>query len=76
MLCKGFFRRRSHDFEHTRAICYHIAAVNRDPKKPFPSIAKYWPLPTDDDGQLDDQTEYKRLKGILAQYKQGKLNQK
>jgi len=61
------------EFEHTRALCYHIIAVNRDPKKPFPTMQKFWPLPTDADNLQDEQTEYKRLKGILNKYKQGKL---
>lgn len=42
-------RKVSKDFEHTRAICYYVAASNRDPKKSFPSIQKFWPLPTDGD---------------------------
>jgi len=49
-----------------------IAGVNRDPKKVFPSIEKFWPLPTDDDG-IDDKSEEKRLMGILEKFKQGKL---
>lgn len=73
LLAGGYARRRSHEFEHTRAVCYHIVAVNRDPKKSFPTMQKYWPLPTDEDGELDEQSEYKRLKSLLNNYKQGKL---
>jgi hypothetical protein len=72
-MARGYNRRRSQAFEHTRAICYHIAAVNRDPKKSFPTMQKYWPLPTDEDSEPDEQTEYKRLKSLLNNYKQGKL---
>jgi len=36
-------------------------------------MQKYWPLPTDEDGELDEQLEYKRLKSLLNNYKQGKL---
>jgi len=39
-------------------------------------MQKYWPLPTDDDGMPDEEAEYKRLKGLLNQYKQGKLQDK
>lgn len=75
LMAKGYNRRRSLEFEHTRAICYHIVAVNRDPKKPFPKIEKFWPLPTDDDNAPDEQAEYKRLRGILDKYKQSKKKQ-
>ncbi len=50
-----------------------IAAVNRDPKKVFPTIEKFWPLPTDKDGSVDEKAEEKRLMGILEKFKQGKL---
>lgn len=70
-MVRGFNQKRSHEFEHTRAICYHILAVNRDPKKPFPSIEKFWPLSTDD--AIDEQAEEKRLLAILDKFKKGKL---
>jgi len=75
-MARGYNKRRSQEFEHTRAICYHIVAVNRDPKKVFPKIEKFWPLPSDDDSLPDEDAEYKRLKqkikDTLSQYKQGK----
>lgn len=70
---RGFNKKRSREFEHTRSICYHIVAVNRDPKKPFPKIEKFWPLPTDDENAPSEQQEYKRLKEKLNKFKQGKL---
>lgn len=33
----------------TRQTVYTIAAVNRNPKKPFPAIEKFLPLPGDDE---------------------------
>lgn len=74
LMSRGYNKRRSQDFEHTRLICYHIVAVNRDPKKPFPTVQKFMPLPTDDDNLPNEDEEYKRLKGILNKYKQGKKN--
>lgn len=70
-MVRGFNQKRSHEFEHTRAICYNILAVNRDPKKPFPTIEKFWPLSTDE--AVDEQAEEKRLLAILDKFKQGKL---
>jgi hypothetical protein len=72
-MTRGYNKRRSLDFEHTRAICYHVVAVNRDPKKPFPTIQKFWELPTDKDNLPDEETEYKRLRGLLDKYKKGKM---
>lgn len=72
-MVRGYDQRRSHEFEHTRAICYHIVAVNRDPKKAFPTMEKFWPLPSDKEGAEDEDTEYKRLKERLSNYKKGKL---
>lgn len=48
----GFHKSETKKFEHTRVICWFIAAANRDPKKHFPgSPEKFWPLPTDKDQQ-------------------------
>lgn len=66
----AFYKKQSKDYGHTRAICYYIAAVNRDPKKSFPSIEKFWPLPHDDENAPDEQEEYKRLRGALDRFKQ------
>lgn len=69
-MVRGFNQKRSHEFEHTRAICYNILAVNRDPKKPFPAIEKFWPLSTDE--EIDMDAEEKRLLGILEKFKKDK----
>lgn len=71
-MVRAYNKDRSRQFEHTRAICYYIAAVNRDPKKSFPTIEKFWPLPSDSDGAPSEEAEYKRLKDRLNQYKQSK----
>jgi hypothetical protein len=63
--------RLSRGFENTRAICFYIAAANRDPKKPFPkSIQQFWPLPTDQHTErvIDDD----RKKRIMALYEKAK----
>jgi len=72
---RGFSKKRSHDFEHTRAIVYNILAVNRDPKKPFPAIEKLWPLPTDDIESMEEEKEKegKRLWEKLQKFKKEKL---
>ena len=72
-MVRGFNRKMSHEYEHTRALCYMYASVNRDPKKAWPSIQKFWPLPTDEDSAIDEKAEEKRLMGIMEQFKQGKL---
>lgn len=68
---RGFANRRSHDFEHTRAIVYYQLMVNRDPKKPFPSMEKFWPLRTDDTEGIesDEEEEGKRLYEKLQKFK-------
>lgn len=32
-------------------------------------MQKFWPLPTDSEYELDEDQEYKRLRGILDNYK-------
>jgi hypothetical protein len=65
---EGYQKKRSQDFEHTRAIVYMIAATNRDPKKSFPTIREFWPLPTD--SKVDDESEGKRLQAVMDAYKE------
>lgn len=60
----GYFKRRSREFEHTRAICWTIAAVNRDPKKKMPEVTKWWPLPTDEKVERDVEGIKEKLKRI------------
>lgn len=66
-MVRGFNQKRAHEFEHTRAICYHIVAVNRDPNKSFPTIEKFWSLSTDE--VIDEKAEEARLQAILDKYK-------
>lgn len=62
--------RTSKQFEHTRAISYMIAAANRDPKRSFPTIEKWWPLPTD--GETMKRLDSERAKRIMELYEQAK----
>lgn len=61
---RAYNRMRANQFEHTRVIVYTLASANRDPKKPWPSIEEFWPLPTDKDGAK------KEKKGIEQQRKE------
>lgn len=63
---EAFHVKMSRQFEHTRAISYMIAAANRDPKKSFPSIQKWWPLPTD--GQTVRKLDEARKREIMQLY--------
>lgn len=53
-LANGYIRRNNKHWEHTRMIVYFIAAANRDPKKSFPSIQKFMPLPTDEENEAKE----------------------
>lgn len=44
---RGYFKRRAHEFEHTREIAYAIYATQFGRKKRMPPKQKWWPLPTD-----------------------------
>lgn len=48
LISEGYSLRNLKEWERTRAIIYTIASVNRNPKKPFPTIQKFMPLPTDE----------------------------
>lgn len=74
LMHEGYSRRRSYAWEHTRAILYGYCAVNRDPKKSFPSIQQFMPLLTD--SEVDEQTEGKRLQARMDEYKRKKLEQR
>lgn len=74
LMMEGYSLRRTHDFEHTRAICYYQAAANWDTKKsPLPSIEKFWPLDTDEvkESKNDD---YEYLKELMEKAKLNKLD--
>lgn len=53
-MAKGWNDERSYQWEHTRHICYFIAASVRDPKKSMLPITKWMPLPTDEEPSKDD----------------------
>jgi len=44
---EGYNERMINEWRRTRQVAYTIAAANRNPKKSFPSIYKYMPLPGD-----------------------------
>lgn len=67
---EAFNKRTARQYEHTRVICYYIAAANRDPKKSFPSLQKFWPLPTD--GKTMEVIDKGRADRIKALYEQAK----
>lgn len=73
LMHEGYSKRRSFQWEHTRAILYGYCAVNRDPKKKFPSIQQFMPLSTD--AEVDEQTEGKRLQAHIDKYKLMKKTQ-
>ena len=66
-MVEGWNRQRSYNLEGARIIAYAIAATNRDPKKSFPKMHEFMPLPTDEiqkkeekEGELLD--TYNRIK--------------
>lgn len=70
-MVEAYNLRISRQYEHTRAVCFYIAAANRDPKKPFPAtMQKFWPLPTD--GHTERVLTEERRKKILDLYEKAK----
>jgi hypothetical protein len=65
---KGFTNARYKQWEHTRLIAYTIASANRDPKKSFPSIEQFMPLPTDSSYESRE-SRVDRLKKKLREFK-------
>jgi len=59
---RGYYKRRSHRFEHTRAISYFSILPYMKNKIP---IEKFWSLPTDEVEDIEQ--EEKRLIKILEQ---------
>jgi hypothetical protein len=64
------------ELQQTRAICYTFASCNRDTNKPFPSIQQFWPLPFDDESQVNETDEAARLQKIMEEYKKGTYGQR
>lgn len=71
-MLEGWQIKNSRHWEHTRVIAYNILAVNRDPKKRFPSIQEYMPLPTD--VVVNEDAEADRMQKKMDEYKE-KLKQ-
>lgn len=67
-MCRGHEIKRSHDFEHTRAIVYALAASNWDPKKSMPTLQKFWPLLTDGDGETAEKDDLNERRARLVEY--------
>lgn len=67
-MLKGWEKRSSREWEHTRLVAWNILAVNRDPKKNFPSIAEYIPLPTD--VKIDENSEALRMQKAMDDHKE------
>jgi len=42
---KGFREQKAREENHIRRLNYTLASAYRDPKKPFPNIYDYWPIP-------------------------------
>lgn len=70
---RGFLYRLAKDWEQTRLIAYNILAVNRNPKKYFPSITEYLPLYTDEDSKENDGDREKKLLEVMRKHKSGEL---
>lgn len=45
---KGIRKRRAVEENHIRKFAYLFASTNRDPKKSFPSVSDFWPIPVID----------------------------
>ena len=68
-MSRGYDRKRSLEFEHTRAICWILAkAHSSEPVKP---MQDFWPLPTDEDSIEQEQEDLNALQArLMLQYKQ------
>jgi len=64
----GWVTRQCKQWEQTRIIAYNILAVNRNPKKNFPTITEYMPLPTDP--KVDMESEAARMQEVMDKYKE------
>jgi hypothetical protein len=65
LMARGWNNERSYNLESARLISYTIAGANRDPKKSFPSIYKFLPLPTDNEQHEDSEEDIKRHQAEL-----------
>jgi hypothetical protein len=68
LIYEGYSLRYYKQLEQTRMISYTIAAANRDPKKPFPSIHRFMPLPTDVKEDKGEKISKEELAKIVKLY--------
>lgn len=69
-MSRGYDKKRSLEFEHTRVICYTLAAVNRSSEKAFPTMNEFWPLPTDEEAVKETKEELEEMHArLLAELK-------
>lgn len=54
------------NWRQTRQVAYIIAAANRNPKKSFPTIHKFMPLPGDEEMMKE------KVKGMKEEYQKKK----
>lgn len=47
---KGIKKRRAIEENHIRKFAYLFASANKDPKKAFPQLQEFWPIPYLDRG--------------------------
>lgn len=64
LMWRAFNKKRTLEFEHTRAICYYAVAPYMKNKMP---IQKFWPLETDGEKNEDRAEEMKRLLEVAKQ---------
>lgn len=57
---EGYQQRIIQEWQHTRRIAYTIAAANRNPKKQFPSMHKWMPLPGDEEMMAEHRASRKK----------------
>jgi hypothetical protein len=66
----GFQIRKAREMEPYRLIAYCTLAANRDPKKPFPTIDKFWPLYTDPKPLIiDHETGLQKIKELQRKWR-------
>ena len=73
-MTRGRTKKRSRDFEPARAVAWTIGMVNRDPKKSFPNLYDFWPLPTDKKEDLKEKGDLLQQK--LNRYKEAMKKKK
>lgn len=69
-MVEGWNQQRSYGLEGARIVAYAIAATNRDPKKSFPKMTEFLPLPTDEVQTKEDELidTYNMKKELYKKY--------